>query len=312
MRSHRHAPALVGLLAVALVAHGCGGTGGAGVPAPVVPPGHEWGPLPPGPRTPGDAAPPGYQPVIALHNDGPDRTETVCASVPFPWGLVADPAGWSVDGLSNAWQVLQRWPDGSVRVAQAQWTALLGANSDTQWHVVPVPTSTAGTFAPHSALAGALPQFGAEVQDTFGVTYRARWGDPGTEPATTLQETPLVRVRRVHAYHRAPPGQGIRREYLTSTFYLTEFRDQPLVLVDWLFGDDYLGADDPHGSSDPNLHPLGGVDVNRAAFLARGADLMLPYRPAPEGIGPSEASADGFTAFPVMQDSWLGDGQTRR
>jgi hypothetical protein len=197
-------------------------------------------------------------------------------------------------------------------VAQAQWTASLGASSATQWHVVPVPTSLSGAFAPHAALAGALPQFGAEVQDTFGVTYRAPWVESGAEPATTLQETPLVRVRRLHAYHRSPPGQGIRRDYLTSTFYLTEFRDQPLVLVDWLFGNDYLGADDPHGSSDPNLHPLGGVDVNRASFLLRGADLALPYRSATEGIGPPEASADGFTAFPVLQDSWLGDGQTRR
>jgi hypothetical protein len=60
---------------------------------------------------------------------------------------------------------------------------------------------------------------------------------------------------------------GINRDFLSSTFYVTEFRDQPVVMVDWLLGNDYLGADFPNGSTDPNKYPLGSIDVNAAAFL---------------------------------------------
>src|SRR5262249_49923352 len=141
-----------------------------------------------------------------------------------------------------------------------------------------------------------------------GVAYRATW-QAATE---VVQETPLVRVQRHRGYHRSTGAPGIRRDYLTSTFYVTEFRDQPVALVDWVLGNDYLGADDPHGSHDPNLYPLGGVDVRAAMFLQRGSDLALPYRPATEAIAPGAPTADGFTAFPVLQDTFLGDGQTRR
>ena len=287
---------------------GCGGAGGSGAAPPPIIPSHNWGSLPPGPRLPGEPAPAIWQPVIALHNAGPDRTETARASVPFPWGRVDDVNAWSLDGVPTAWLVLQRWPDRSVRVAQAQWLASLAAGADQQLAVVATPAALLGPFAPHAVFAAGLPAFGAEVRDTFDVAYRALW----QEPAEVLQETELVRVRRLRGYHRAAAGVGLRRDYLTSTFYLTEFKAQPLVLVDWLLGNDYLGADDPHGSADPNLHPLGGVDVRAATFLARGADLALPYRAPTEGIGAPVATADGFTAFPVLADTFLGDGQTRR
>src|SRR5262249_55974796 len=104
----------------------------------------------------------------------------------------------------------------------------------------------------------------------------------------------------------------IGRDYLTSTFYVTEFRDQPLVLVDWLLGNDYRGADDAQGNADPNLHPLGGIDVRAALFLQRGADLALPYRADTEAINTATTTTDGYTAWKVMEDTWLGDGQTRR
>ena len=146
------------------------------------------------------------------------------------------------------------------------------------------------------------------MHDTLGVSYRTFWH----APSEVLQETELVRVQRVRGYHRPVIGPGIGRDYLSSTFYLTEFRDQPVVLVDWVLGNDYLGADDPRGSQDPNLFPLGAVDVEYAAFLARDADLVLPYRPLEENILPPTARAGGYTAFEVLQRTYLGDGQTRR
>lgn len=295
--------------ALALCLHGCrGSTGGDGIvgPPPIVP--RSWGPIPPGPRLPGEPAPASYQPVIQVMNQGPDRTETLRASVPFPWGRVANVNDWSVSGAATAWLVLQKWPDGTARVAQAQWTQSLLANEQRTFDVVPSPTLSA-PFTPHAAFTAGLPLFGAEVRDTFGVSYRAMW----QEPAEALQETALVRVRRVRGYHQAiAPGTGIGRDYLTSTFYLTEFHDQPVVLVDWLLGNDYRGADNPQASTDPNLYPLGGIDLRAAMFLQRGADVALPYRATTEDIAPATITADGFTAWTVLPDTFLGDGQTRR
>ena len=69
--------------------------------------------------------------------------------------------------------------------------------------------------------AGSL-QIGAEVLDTFNVSYRSFTSGGGE----TLAETPLHRVKRHRTYHTAASG-GIGRDYLTSTFYLQEFRDVP-------------------------------------------------------------------------------------
>ena len=44
----------------------------------------------------------------------------------------------------------------------------------------------------------------------------------------------------------------------------------PVVIVDWVLGNDYLGADNPAGSSNRNLYPLGGVDINEARFVCGG------------------------------------------
>lgn len=318
----RSAPARSALVVCALLCcallwclTSCGGSpgdGGAG-PAPVPPPPGppapiNWGPLPPGPRLPGTPAPAGFRPEFTVQNRGGVRTETVRVSVPFPWTQVTDLSSWSVEGEATAWRVLQHWPDGSVRVAQAQFTTSLAADESRDYRVLDGAGSLAGPFEPHPVFAAAVPEFGAEVADTFGVRYRTFFG----EPAETLQETALSRVRRFRGYHRAVADPGIGRDYLTSTFYLTEFRDQPLVLVDWLLGNDYLGADDPQGSGDPNLHPLGDIDLGRAAFLARGQDLLLPYRPQTEGIGTAQLAQGGYRELPVLQDTVLADGQTRR
>jgi hypothetical protein len=271
----------------------------------------DWGPVPTQLRGPGAPAPAGFQPQIVLNNQGPARTETLRASVPFPWGMVTDIRAFTVAGQTTDWLVLQRWPDNSVRVAQAQWTQAIPAQQVLLWNVVPAASLPAPSFLPHPVFAGGLPRIGAEVKDTLGVSYRAFWNGEGE----TVQSTSLVRTRRLRGYLRAATG-GIGRDYLTATFYVTEFRDQPVLLVDWLLGNDYLGADLPNGSTDPNLYPLGSVDVNAASFLTRDADLALAYLPATEAIGAPFTTADGHTAFPVLQDhpqgTYLGDGQARR
>ena len=129
----------------------------------------------------------------------------------------------------------------------------------------------------------------------------------------TLQETALVRVQRHRTYHVAIAGQtGIGRDFLTSTFYVTEFREMPWLVVDWILGNDYLGADDPANSTDPNLFPLGRIDLDRAEFLARGATEVRAYVPARHEIADAVTESSGWQSYVVMTETFLADGQTRR
>lgn len=305
------ATAVLGLALWPACSRGGGGDGGGGGGEQPEPPnielGHEWGPVPPGPRGPG-AVVTGIEPTIEVHNPGSTRTAVVRASVPFAWGQVQDPANFSIENHATAWLVLQRWPDGSVRIAQAQWVETLDRDATVQRRVIATPATIAGAFTPHPVFAGGLPAIGSEVDDAFGVTYDAVLSGTGA----VVQETPLMRVRRFRHYHEAPAGTGIGRDYLSATFYVTEFRDLPALLVDYLPGNDYLGTDDPELVTGPNLQALGGVDVDAVRFRARDVDVVLPYRGALEGIGPRVPGLDGFQRFEVMRDTWIADGQMRR
>ncbi len=282
---------------------GGGGNGGGNGGAL---PDRDWGSPPPQWRGPGAEPPTDYQPSVVIRNAGGARRETVRASVPFPWGRVQSLADHALSGHETSWLVLQRWPDQSVRVAQAQWTNDF-APGEQRSYVVKNGEATTVAFVPHPAVAAQPFEFGAEVRDTFGVPYRAIWQD-----GETVQETAHCRVKRARLYHAAVLGAGIGRDYLTSTFYVSEFRDASHVIVDWLIGNDYLGADAPNGSQDPNLYPLGGIDVRSAAFLHRGADHWRAYRATEEAIEAGVVSPDGFVACRVLQDTYLGDGQMRR
>lgn len=239
------------------------------------------------------------------------RTETILASVPFPEG--AYPAGslanMVVSGHQTAWLPLQQWADGSVKVAQAQFTDELAAGETKNYEVARDEAAMTGTFARNawvSQFAGGL-QFGAEVRDTFQVSYRA-FADGAGE---VLQSTPLVETRRHRVYHLPVGATGIGRDYLASNFYVTEFHDMPFVIVDWVLANDYLGADSPTGS-DPNLRALGTVDVRGAWFLCKGATAVERYLPDTENIGAGQAMSGGYTGFRVMTDTYLSDAQTRR
>ncbi|MBM3960316.1 MAG: hypothetical protein FJ306_00195 [Planctomycetes bacterium] len=285
---------------------GGGGGGGAGGATPVVP--REWGPLAATYRGPGAQSAFSYRPVVEVENRGLARNATVLASVPFVWGQTQDLATWSVQGHATHWRVLQRWADNSVRVAQAQWTMDVPAVSTVTLDVVDgVGSAVGGTFAPNPAFAAGLPYFGVQAQDPFGVVYEASFFG-ATE---TLHETALVRTRRQRRYPYSAAPNGLGRNYLTATWYVTEFRDQPVALVDLLVGNDYLGKDDPAGSPDPNLYPLGGVDVDSVRFFVEGADLALPYRAAEEAIGPAVVAGPRST-FELMRETYISDGQTRR
>lgn len=266
-----------------------------------------------GPNGPGPVGNPlAIELEFSVRNDtATSRTETIRASVPFPHGGYPDLANVVVSGHRTAWRILQRWPDDTVRVAQAQFTDVLPPHTVKTYRISrDVPAET-GPFTRNDWVGqlGTALDFGAEVEDTFNVRYRAFARGAGE----LLQESPLVQVRRHRTYHLPVSGQGIGRDYLTSTFYVSEFRDVPVVLVDWILGNDYLGADViPAGNTDPNLRPLGMIDVRRASFLARGPNLVRAYRAAANAVGGETQTGDGYRSFQVMQDTYLEDGQTRR
>lgn len=250
-------------------------------------------------------------PVFTVRNlHALPRTQTVRASVPFPKGARFDLENVGVRGIQVAWLPLQKWPDGSVRIAQVQFTDEFAGGELKRYEVVKDVKPIRGPFEPNDWVArlGGSMRLGARVRDTFDVPYEAVVQGPGE----VLQETYLVRVTRHRLYHRARAAAGIGRDYLSSTFYVTEFRDQPIVWVDWILGNDYLGADDPQGSKDPNLHPLGPVDVNRAEFLVTGVTEAKPYLADLHAVRPGVRESTGWTSFEVMRDTWLEDGQTRR
>jgi hypothetical protein len=289
-----------------MVAAGCDLSGsGTGNPVdPVLDPG------------PGEEAPaPGGRNTIGLVLDfsvrneaARARTETILASVPFPQGACTNLLNLAVSGHKTAWLPLQRWADGTVKVAQAQFTDTL-AGGEARTYVVAEETALTGEFKPNSWVSqvAATLELGAEVRDTFHVPYRGFAAGAGT----VVQTTPLAQTKRWRTYHTPVAQPGIGRDYLTSTFYVTEYRDMPFVVVDWILGNDYLGADAP-GNGDPNLHALGTVDVQLAKFLCRGATDVIAYRAAEESIGAAELLPDGFTAFSVMQGTFIADAQTRR
>lgn len=252
-----------------------------------------------------------YDPKVVVTNHHANaRHETIRASVPFPEGLTTSLDSYGISGISTAWLPLQHWPDGSVRIAQAQFTDTLAPDETREYDVVGEVIAMSGPFRPHDWLErfGGGLEFGARVEDRFGVSYYA---STGGATATVVQETPLVRVKHYRLYHRASGGGGIGRDFLTSQFYVTEHRDTPVVTVDWIVGNDYLGADDPRGSTDPNLYPLGCIDVDAAEFRVRGHAAARAYKPHWHGVE-GGVHVDPWTTFRTMTATYLDDGQTRR
>lgn len=297
-------PSLGVLLASCLVLSGCG-SGGAEAGNTGNPGGGGGGSGPGGP-----GVPLGWTPEFTVNNQsGVQRTETVQASVTFPYGHHQSTATLGVSGFQTAWRVLQRWPDNSIRIAQAQFTDTIPNVTVRTYQVAGGMQPLTGAFQPNTWVASLQSGFtiGAEVKDTFNTPYRSYVHGAGE----VLAETPLVRVRRHRTYHQATSG-GIGRDYLTSTYYVTEYRDMPVMVVDWVLGNDYLGNDNPGGSSDPNMYPMGGVDVNEANFLCGGFTQCYPYRATEHGIASAVALGGGVSGYRVMQNDWIGDAQTRR
>ncbi len=308
--SHSSSPRLRRVCAGALLLLTACGAGGGDTGDTGGNPGNGGGPNGPG----GAGNPLDIQLEFSVVNGASEtRAETVCASVPFPEGgyQPGDLANMVVSGHQTAWLPLQHWADGRVKIAQAQFTDTFAPGETKSYVVARDEPSLTGTFERNSWVEQFAPglEFGAEVRDTFQVAYRSF----ATGSGELLQTSPLVETRRFRTYHQPVGAPGIGRDYLTSTFYVTEYRDMPFVVVDWILGNDYLGADTvPPGNTDPNLRALGTVDVRAAHFLCKGATAVQPYRATHEQIEPETSMGGGYAGFRVMQDTYLTDAQTRR
>lgn len=245
-----------------------------------------------------------------LHTTPAAITDTVRVSIPFPEGMVHDLDRVGVAGRATAWEGLQRWPDGSFRVAQAQFTDDFAGNENARYEVVQDVSALTGGFTPNEWVTqhGLGLRMKVRVRDTNSKRYEAEIPAYGGE---VLQESPLVRVSRKRVFHEPAENGCIPRDFLTSTFYVHEFRDVPFITVDWIVGNDYLGADDPNGSTDPNLYPLGGVDVNEASILFRGDSSVRAYMPELHAVDAPAQEGD-WTRFGAMRNTYIDDGQTRR
>jgi hypothetical protein len=279
-----------------------GGTGGV--------PGDPGDPGDPGGGTRGGGTSTAVVNEFLVYNDsGITRNETLLASVPFAKGQHMSLDGVGVNGLATCWRVLQRWQDGSVRVAQAQFTDEVPANAKKTYEVVSNVSALQGSFAQHDWVAGVGVDVRIEVTDDHNVMYSAKLSDASP---VTLTESYLHRERRWRLYMRNPnPNAGIGRDFLAARVYVKEFRDTPLVKIGVVVGNDYLGADNPQGSSDPNLYPLGPVSFKKLDVLV-GKGYVAMRDHARQGSPTQSYDANsGCDRFTVFENDWFDDGQTK-
>jgi len=259
--------------------------------------------------------------TFLINNDSTnDRRETFRVSIPFASSVVevSDLNNLSVSSATDqnyntAWLPLQYWSDGSVKTAQAQYTETIVSSVTSKTYTVISGTNLAltGAFQKNSNITGI--EVGAEVRDTFDVPYL----NFVTGTGEIVQSTPLIETRLHRIYHDPSAGvtgiqrNGQPRDFLASNFYITEFKDVPFTVVDWVIANDYLGSDTPGNSTDPNLYPLGPVDVNDAYFLASGAQVYA-YRSSKDSLSYMGSRPSGHIGWRGLNDTYIGDFQTRR
>ena len=83
------------------------------------------------------------------------RTETILASVPFPESAypASQLSNLVVSGYQTAWLPLQYWADGSLKIAQAQFTDTLAAGETKTYRVARDEPATTGSFTRNTWVA---------------------------------------------------------------------------------------------------------------------------------------------------------------
>lgn len=238
------------------------------------------------------------------------RVEWMKASVPFAQGEQGEPIQKNVNGAPTCWRVLQRWPDGSVKIGQAQSLVVLDGHQKVRLPVKPGAVPMRG-FALHPAVERALPNLtlATIVQDVQGVNYLCMYRPLERKNHKILEISDTTVALRSREYHRNWNNKGIGRDFLTQTTYLQLYSALPFATLDIIVSNDYLGADNP-SSSDPNLHALGDVGFKGIDFWSVGCESLVRH-PDKNHLGPHEHGILGpnTTHVRLIKDGYFGDGQ---
>ncbi|HHI80839.1 MAG TPA: hypothetical protein ENK02_12790 [Planctomycetes bacterium] len=252
--------------------------------------------------------------ILNIQNLSPEpRIEWIRASVPFPRGRTKDPSNLHVQGRPTHWRILQRWPDGSVRIAQAQFLEPLQGFASKQLKVVQgsFPVSP---FKLHPAISKALPHFGivTSVQDIQGRPYFARFLPLYQKDFEVLEASPAFISLRARHYHFTREAGGLGRDLLSQTVYMTLFSKMPIAVVDLVVANDYKGADNPPTNS-PNDQALGDIGFQSVDLAVLGARALVRFSKK-NLISPPLMDRFGTPSSwtRLLSKSYFGDGQGKR
>lgn len=105
------------------------------------------------------------------------RVETFQVSIPFPEGgyPASQLSSLIVSGFQTAWIPLQYWADGTLKVAQAQFTDTLSAGQRKTYSIARNIPAASGSFVRNNWVNQMIStlEVGAEVRDTFNEIGRA-------------------------------------------------------------------------------------------------------------------------------------------
>lgn len=238
-----------------------------------------------------------------------DRTELVQAAVPFGPSQVIDLASVGVIGHETSWRVLQRWPDGSVKIGLAQFVDNFKGGVQQTYRVTAQAKGEKGSFEPHPWTAARKSGFAMipKVIDDDGVPYYGIISGPGE----VVSETKRVRTRRWRTYfYNSNTSLGIKRDFLAARFYITDYRDMPFMSIKLVVGNDYQGADDPTGD-DRNLRPLGAVSFQKVEAHVIGGLSKLRHRTRHGVANPVYAPHTTAEVWTLLENTHMDDGATK-
>ena len=249
------------------------------------------------------------QEFIVVNEGQTERTQTVLASVPFPEGGVKDLANLSIKEHWTSWRTLQKWADGLVKIGQAQFTATLKPDERRLFHLVKDSRAANKAFSAHAWTRKQEGKFGivVEVIDDYGVSYYAI-----PDEGKLLHSSYHAQTRFWRLYlHSIDKSKGIKRDFLACRLYMTYYRDVPFVDLEIAIGSDYLGADDPKNSTDPNDYVLGPVHFKKLFLHTVNGKIRMRQRDK-QGVAPVNRDVvNKRDTYTLLSDTWLDDGQTK-
>jgi hypothetical protein len=264
------------------------------------------------------AAAQGPQPVVHVRNPGTVEFDGVLpVSVPWPRGALKSLQAARVGADVAPVDVLMRWPDQSVAVAQLWVRVRLAAGEQQQLLVEPVDTEPAPDDADEHAFEGELA-LRTVVVDPWGREYCAAFEpDRSAGPAGVLRSGPRFVERRFAAVHRA--ADDAEATFLGVRAYLRAFRSERRAELTLLLDADPNDSDRATGPVRFRTFALESLDP-RLRFVPRFAAENLLRRAEPrlesgelvgyrqELLGPSDSLYLGDRTAKAFRFDLFADG----